>query len=75
MLPAKTSYEFTGTITQALGGSRRGRLRLDYFSDVLNQQLYHQNIYQASRRSRVIEGGVSDSFGPVSATQIGRAHV
>ena len=68
VLPAKTSYEFTGTIAQALGGTRRGRLRLDYFSDVLNQQLYHQNIYQASRRSRVIEGGLSDSFGPVSTT-------
>jgi LPS-assembly protein len=67
-LPAKTSYEFTGAVTQALGGAARARMRLDYFSDVLTQQLYHQNIYQASRRNRVIEAGASDIFGPLSTT-------
>src|SRR6185503_13487089 len=30
--------------------------------------LYHQNVYLASRRSRLIEGGVSDVFGPLAAT-------
>jgi len=67
-LPAKISYEFTGAVTQAIGGSARARMRLDYFSDVLTQQLYHQNIYQASRRTRLIEGGVSDVVGPLAAT-------
>ena len=67
-LPAKTSYEFTGAVTQALGGAARARMRLDYFSDVLTQQLYHQNIYQASRRNRLIEAGASDIFGPLSTT-------
>ncbi len=67
-LPAKISYEFTGAVTQALGGSARARMRLDYFSDVQTQQLYHQNLYDASRRSRLIEAGVSDAFGPLSTT-------
>jgi LPS-assembly protein len=67
-LPAKTSYEFTGAVAQALGGAARARMRLDYFSDVLTQQLYQQNIYQASRRNRIIEAGVSDAFGPLSTT-------
>ena len=67
-LPAKTSYEFTGAVTQALRGAARARMRLDYFSDVFTQQLYHQNIYEASRRNRVIEAGASDVFGPLSAT-------
>jgi LPS-assembly protein len=67
-LPAKTSYEFTGAVTQALGGAARARMRLDYFSDVITQQLYHQNIYEASRRNRLIEAGVSDVFGPLSTT-------
>ena len=67
-LPAKTSYEFTGAVTQALGGAARARMRLDYFSDVLTQQLYHQNIYDASRRNRLIEAGASDIFGPLSTT-------
>ena len=67
-LPAKTSYEFTGAMTQALGGSARARMRLDYFSDVFTQQIYHQNIYQASRRSRIVEAGASDVFGPLATT-------
>jgi len=67
-LPAKTSYEFTGAVTQALGGTARARMRLDYFSDVLTQQLYHQNIYEASRTNRLIEAGVNDVFGPLSVT-------
>jgi LPS-assembly protein len=67
-LPAKTSYEFTGAVTQALGRTARARMRLDYFSDVFTQQLYHQNIYQASRRNRLIEAGASDVFGPLSTT-------
>ena len=67
-LPAKTSYEFTGAVTQALGGRARARMRLDYFSDVFTQQIYHQNIYQASRRNRLVEAGASDVFGPLSTT-------
>jgi len=67
-LPAKTSYEFTGAVTQALGGRARARMRLDYFSDVFTQQIYHQNIYQASRRNRVLEAGASDVFGPLQTT-------
>ncbi len=67
-LPAKNSYEFTGAVTQSLGGVARARARLDYFSDVVTQQLYHQNIYQASRASRLVEGGVSDAIGPLEAT-------
>ena len=67
-LPAKTSYEFTGAVTQALGGRARARMRLDYFSDVFTQQIYHQNIYRASRRNRLVEAGASDVFGPLSTT-------
>src|SRR5262245_31566545 len=69
-LPAKTSYEFTGAVTQALGGRARARMRLDYFSDVFTQQIYHQNIYQASRRNRLVEAGASDVFGPLSTTLV-----
>src|SRR4029079_10377906 len=34
------------------------------------QQLYQQNIYQASRRNRLIEAGVSDTFGPLSTSAV-----
>ena len=28
----------------------RARARVDYFSDIVTQQLYHQNVYQATQR-------------------------
>jgi LPS-assembly protein len=58
-LPAGKSFEFSGNMTQVLAPGLRARARLDYFSDVITQQLYHQDVYQASRNSRVIEGGIS----------------
>jgi LPS-assembly protein len=66
VLPASTSYEITGTAVQTLGPGVTGRVRLDYFSDVVSQQLLHQNVYDASRRNRLIEGGVTAARGPLS---------
>jgi LPS-assembly protein len=65
-LPASQSFELTGSMNHAISGTIRARARLDYFSDVVSQQLYHQNVYQASRNSRVIEGGLTAAFGPTS---------
>lgn len=65
-LPANTSFELSGGLTHVLAPGLRARARLDYFSDVISQQLYHQNIYEASRNSRVIEGGLSAAFGRAS---------
>lgn len=63
-LPASTSIEVTGNATQALGRRARGHLRIEYFTDVITQQLYHQNLYQATRRNRTIEAGINDTVGP-----------
>ncbi|MEQ1573227.1 MAG: putative LPS assembly protein LptD [Vicinamibacterales bacterium] len=68
ILPANQSFELTGVATQSLGRATRGRIRLEYFSDLLTQQLYHQNIYQATRRSRVVEAGLTNSTGPVATS-------
>lgn len=62
-----TSFEFTGTAVQALTSSLRARARLDYASDIVSQQLYQQDIYRASNPTRVIEGGLSGSWGALSA--------
>jgi LPS-assembly protein len=67
-LPASESFEVTGNINHAITPRVRARARLDYFSDVQTQQLYHQNVYQASRNSRVIEGGLTAAFGPTSSS-------
>ena len=67
-LPANQSFELTGVATQTLGPFTRGRVRLEYFSDLVTQQLYHQNLYQATRRNRVIEGGLNNTTGPLSTS-------
>ena len=53
---ARTSFELTGNATQALGRRGRAHLRVEYFSDIITQQLYQQNVYAASRRQRQISG-------------------
>jgi len=68
-LAPSSSYSFNGVATEAYGKLRL-RGRLDYFSNVQTQQLYQQNLYLASLRSRLIEGGASDNFGPVALTAL-----
>ena len=38
-------------MNHTLARNIRARARLDYFSDLVTQQLYHQNIYQATRNT------------------------
>ena len=65
-LPGANSIEVTGNAVHAFGTRTRARLRVDYFTDILTQQLYHQNVYQATRTTRLIDGGISSSLGPVA---------
>lgn len=67
-LPAKTSYQFTGYGTQGLGAAVRAHQRLDYTSDIVTQQLYQQNIYQASNATRTLESGLSAVWGPLATS-------
>jgi LPS-assembly protein len=68
VLPENNSIELTGTATHAFTRTIRGRARLDYFSSIVNQQLYHQNIYMATRRNRLIEGGITAALGVLSTS-------
>jgi LPS-assembly protein len=67
-LPETESFEVRANATQALARGLRARARVDYFSDVITQQLYHQNIYEASRRMSVIHGGVTGAWGPYNTS-------
>jgi lipopolysaccharide assembly outer membrane protein LptD (OstA) len=67
-LPENSSFEIVGAASHAFSRAVRGRVRLDYFSDIASQQLYHQNIYQATRHSRVIEAGVTAALGRLSTS-------
>ena len=68
VLPQKTSYEFSGELAHEFGTSLRARGSVDYFSDVTTQQLYQQDVYQASQQSRSVVLGLTGSFGPLQTS-------
>jgi LPS-assembly protein len=67
VLPANTIYRISSAVTQQVGATMRAQANVDYFSDVALQQLYYQNVYQATQRQRRIAGGLSGASGPLSA--------
>jgi LPS-assembly protein len=70
VVPARTSFEFNGTAAHALGPRTRAHLRVEYFTDIVTQQLYHQDLYQATRRNRTIESGINTVQGPWAASAL-----
>ncbi len=68
VLPASNSFQLTGSANQRVGRTLRARGSVDYFSDILTQQLYNQNVFQATQGRRSIEGGLSGTFGLVSTS-------
>jgi LPS-assembly protein len=69
-LEAANSYEVTGNLNHAFARNIRARARLDYFTDLVTQQLYNQNLYAATRNRRLIEGGLTAGFGPVMTSTL-----
>lgn len=75
-VPGRRSYELRGDAAQAFGGHVRARGRVDYFSDVTVQRLYHQNFDEASRRIRLVAGHVLGQWGAYTvAGAVERAEV
>ncbi len=66
-LPETKSFEVRANAVQSITQGLRARARVDYFSDVISSQLYNQNVYDASRRSRVIQGAMNGAWGPYNA--------
>jgi LPS-assembly protein len=67
-LPESTSYRATGSITQTLGANVRARARVDYFTDIITQQLYQQNVAYATQPYRIVDTGVSAGAGRTFAS-------
>lgn len=67
-LPARTSYQIEGNAVQQLGHGLTARGRVDYFSDVTTQQLYSQNLYQATLSQRTMEGSLAGAWHGLSLT-------
>src|SRR6476469_5878827 len=60
--PERTSYSVQANVTQPLAGGLRGRVRVDYFSDITAQQLFNNNLYQQTFSTRSFGGGVTGSW-------------
>ncbi len=67
-LPATRSFEVTAHVNQTLGPHMRVRSQVDYFSSLITQQLYQQNVYAASRRQRLVGGTWSGVWRQYSLT-------
>jgi LPS-assembly protein len=67
-LPASQSFKVRANATQTITRGLRARARVDYFSDVITQQLYQQNFYDASQRSRIVQAALSGAWGSYNAT-------
>lgn len=70
VLAAATSYQVRGSMVHGLRPGVTVRARVDYASDLLTQQIYQQNVYQASYPIRNIEGSFAGSWGALSANAI-----
>jgi LPS-assembly protein len=70
VLAATNSYEVTGNLNHALSRNIRARARLDYFTDLVTQHLYNQNLYTATRNRRLIEAGLTAGFGPLMTSML-----
>jgi LPS-assembly protein len=66
ILPNRTSYQFNGTGSQVFTPTLQLRSRFDYSSDITTQQLYQQNVYQASNASRTLQSSLMGNWTALS---------
>jgi LPS-assembly protein len=66
VLPGRTSYQFNGTGSQVFSPTLQLRSRFDYSSDITTQQLYQQNLYQASNASRTLQSSLMGNWTALS---------
>lgn len=64
--PGQRSYTIAGDMMQRLPLNLHARANVDYYSSIVSQQRYQQNIYDATRRTRRFGGNVSGNWGPYS---------
>ena len=69
-LPAQSANQFYGTGNQSIGTALRFHQRIDYTTSIITQQLYQQNLYQASNATRTIESGMTGTWGALTANAL-----
>ncbi len=66
ILPARRSYNIDGAVSQTLPAGLNARGNVNYFTDVTTQQLYQNNIFDASQSSRNYGANVTGAWGAYS---------
>ncbi len=61
--PSKRSYQVNGSAVEVLNPHWRAAGQVMYFSDIVTQQTYNANIYDASRAQRTLSGNLTGSWG------------
>lgn len=64
----RRSFNIRANATQRLGAGMRARVNIDYFSNIVVQQIYQTNVYDASLRSRTYGGNLSGTWGADSVS-------
>jgi LPS-assembly protein len=62
--PSTRSYEIVGSLTQRLPAGLFARGNANYASSIITRQLYHQDVFQATNRTRNFGGQVNGNWGP-----------
>jgi LPS-assembly protein len=62
-VPPLESYQVNGTLVQQLPANLRLSARADYFSSLVSQQRYQQNVFEATTRTRSFGGNISGNWG------------
>jgi LPS-assembly protein len=60
--PAKRSYTVNGDMAQRLPANFYARANANYYTSIVTQQRYNQDLYQATNRSRRLGGNLSGSW-------------
>ena len=64
--PGQRSYTIAGDMIQRLPFNLHARANVDYYSSIVSQQRYQQNIYDATKRTRRFGGNLAGNWGPYS---------
>jgi lipopolysaccharide assembly outer membrane protein LptD (OstA) len=63
VVPARKSYQASGSASQRLNPHLTARGRADYFSNIVVQQTYYANVASASSNQRIISAALTGSWG------------
>jgi len=64
--PGTRSYKINGDMAQRLPHAFQARANVNYYTSIVTQQRYNQDLYQATNRSRRLGGNLSGAWGAYS---------